>query len=139
MKTIYYAVIPLIFLALLGVLLGSDFGGVSIDYLRYDAVDRDFDKKTIVFEVDTVKFGLTFIIGIITLSALVGIQIIGSGLVDSSVRTIILIVFYIGIWTICSVLSLDLLFLNKIVGSVIYIFLCFIYIIGVSEKLSGSG
>ena len=137
MKFVYIAIVPLMVIAILEVILGEAFAGAQIQYLKYDALERDFDEKTIMFEIDTVQYGLSFIIGIITLASIVGVQIIGSGLNDASVRTVILILFYVGIWMVLSVLTANLLFLNKVVGAIVYTFLCFFYIIGVGGKLTG--
>ena len=139
MRIIYLAIIPLLFIGLLSIILGSDLVSIEIRYLKYDAVDKDFDAKHLTFEIDDLTYGMSIFVAIITATALIGIQILGSGLQDTSVRVITLIILYMGLWTLLSILGWNLLFANQIVGSIVYVFLCLFYIIGVSSKIAGVG
>jgi len=136
MRILYIAIIPLLFLCLLDILLGGDLISVEVKYYVYDSVDRDIDSKTFDFEIDTAMAILT---AIITAVILLGIQILGSGLQDTTVRVVTLIILYMGIWTILSIMGWSLLFSNKITGTIIYVFLCLFYIVGIADKIGGSG
>ena len=136
MRILYYAIVPLLFVCLLDILLGGDLISVEVKYYVYDSVDKDIDSKTFDFEISTAMAILT---AIITAVILLGIQILGSGLQDTTVRVVTLIILYMGIWTILSIMGWDLLFSNKIVGTIIYVFLCLFYIIGIADKIGGSG
>lgn len=136
MRLIYIALIPLVVLSLISVIFGNSFTAIEISYIKYNYVDRDFPTMKILFEIDEITYGISFLVLITAGVVLAGFQFLGSGLSDVSVRTILILVVYIALWSVLSILSVDLLFLNKAVGSVIYTFLCLIYIIGVGQTLS---
>jgi len=136
MRILYLAIIPLLFLCLLSIILGDDLVSVEVKYYVYDSVDKDVDSKTFNFEIDTAMAILT---AIITATILLGIQILGSGLQDTTVRVVTIIILYMGIWTILSIMGWNLLFSNKVVGTIIYVFLCLFYVIGIADKIGGNG
>jgi hypothetical protein len=138
MKLIFYPIIMLLVIALISILLGNDLTSIEINYVKYDAFGYDYDHKKITFDLDPLTYGISFLTLIITSTVFVGVMIVGSGLQESSVRTIIIIVMYLGLWISLSILALDLLFLNAIIGGIVYSFLCLLYIIGVSQNIAGS-
>lgn len=137
MKLVYIAIIPMIVLAIISILLGSDFVSIEIQYVKYNPIDKDFPAQTMTFSIDETETQLIFLITLITVSAVVGVQILGSGLADTSVRVIIIIIVALAVFGICSVLAWDLMFLNRTIGTVVYIFLLIIYVIGVGQQISG--
>jgi len=136
MRFIYIALIPLVVLSLISVIFGSSFTAIEVSYIKYNYVDRDFPTMKVLFEIDDITYGISFLVLITAGVVLAGFQFLGSGLSDTSVRTILVLVVYVALWTVLSMLSIDLLFLNKAVGGIIYTFLCLIYIIGVGQTLS---
>jgi len=137
MKPIYIALIPLVVLSLISVLLGGNFTAIEVAYLKYSYKKIKFTENTVVFEINEIAFGISFLVLITTAVIIAGFQFLGSGLSNTSIKIMLVLVVYIALWTVLSILSLELLFLNKLIGSVIYTFLCLIYIIGVGQVLSG--
>ena len=139
MKLIYIAIIPMIVLGLLEVILGdSMFTQILVDYKRFNAFKSKTITKTATFDLDIATYGVSFLTIIGASVIWIGLNVLATGFVSSAVKIGISIVLYVAIWVLLSILALDLLFLNKAVGSLIYMFLCLIYIIGVFQTLSGS-
>lgn len=86
--------------------------------------------------IDSITGALAIIIVLISIAVIVGIQILGSGISEQSVRTIIIIVGYASIWGFFSVLSLNLIMSIELFGWIMYVVLTIIYMIGVMNKLS---
>jgi len=107
------------------VILGATFSDYMLDTV-YGAT----------IGIDSLTGALAIIIVLISIAVIVGIQILGSGISEQSVRTIIIIVGYGSIWGFFSVLSLNLIISIEIFGWIIYIILSIIYTIGVMNKIS---
>lgn len=139
MKLIFVAVIPLIVLALLSVILsGGVIEVIMVDYKRFDAFRSRTIVRTAEFDLDIATYGIVFLTVIGASVIWIGLNVLATGFVSSAVKVAISIVLYVAIWSLLSILSLDLLFLNEVIGTLIYTFLCLIYIIGVAQVLSGS-
>jgi hypothetical protein len=69
------------------------------------------------------------------IGAIVGVNILGSGLSTMAQAIVYKSVFYFGLWAIFSVLSVDLIFSIPIVGSVIWLVLTLFYCLGVQEQV----
>lgn len=135
---VYVSLSVLIFLAFLNIIIFDvDFVSTSVDYKVYDPSDFGTKTKNVSFNIDDAKYGMSFLIAIITATTLMGLQILGSGLNDTVVRNATLIIMYVAIWTVLSVLSWELLMSNVVVGSIIFLILTMLYMIGVSSKLAG--
>ena len=138
MKLIIVAIIPLIVISLLSVLFGSEISTIEIITFKYNKVDQDVSQIIREFNLDAETYGMTFFVIITATGAAMGLRILGSGIADTSIRVIILIIMYSALWVVLSILSNDLLFSNANIGLVIYIFLTILYIIGVSQSIGGS-
>lgn len=91
------------------------------------------------FELDAIE-GALIILGILfTFALVIGIQIFGSGLGETTVRMVLVITAYSGIWAVLTILSFDLIVSIEMFGGVIYLSLTIGYVIGVIEKLSEGG
>lgn len=90
------------------------------------------------FDITTAIGFIGLIIGIMALAALVGLKILGSGISDVSVSTIILSTAYLAIWGVFSVLAFDLI-VNQIpiIGSTFYFILTIIYTAGIIASING--
>lgn len=80
---------------------------------------------------------ISFIIVIVVLASVVGINVVGSGLSDSSVRTITIGTAWGGMWLVFTVLSLPLMLSIEVFGVFIYVILTVLYVIGVYQKIGG--
>ena len=86
--------------------------------------------------IDSITGAIAIIIALVAIAVVVGIQILGSGISEQSVKAIIIVVGYASIWGIFSTLSLNLIIAIEIFGTIIYLFLTILYVIGVMEKLA---
>lgn len=144
MSLIIFSLGVMIFLSIFAVIGGGDWMNFDIAVLP--------DDMTTAFELiegrDPFSTGSTLVVGdlagaiaiiviIITLGALIGIQVFGSGLSGNSVRMIILAVVYISLWTTLSLFAGDMLFSIEGFGSVIYVGLTLIYTVGVIRHIGG--
>ncbi len=127
MSLIIMSLMMLVIIAFFNVILGASFTSYTVGT----------EYGTIV-GVDSLTGALTIIIILVALALVVGIQVLGSGLNDTTVKTIIVITGYASVWGIFSVLSINLIISIQIFGTLIYLFLTIIYVIGVVDKL-GSG
>lgn len=139
MKTIFIAIIPMVVLALLEIVLGEGtLTQIAVEYKRFDAFKSRTITRTATFDLDVATYGIAFLTVIGASVIWIGLNVLATGFVSSAVKVGISIVLYVAIWTLLSILGLGLLFSNKVVGGLIYMFLCLIYIIGVFQILSGS-
>ena len=83
---------------------------------------------------DPLVGGLATLTVLITIGAILGIRVLGSGLADETVRVLIFALTYIGIWTMLSVLSYSLIRQIKVFGYFIYILLTIMYVVGCLQR-----
>ena len=97
------------------------------------------EAQDVIFAIDTSSLitSALFILATIIIVALgTGIQFLASGLSPSSVRIIVLITGYTGVWAALSVLVFSLIISIEIFGSLIYITITIAYVVGVIQKIS---
>lgn len=98
--------------------------------------------ENVLFTIDTTTLiiaGIALLVTIGITAGLTGIQVLGSGLNAQSVRIIILLFAYGGIWATLSILSFNLINSIELFGSILYITMTIVYVIGVVQNLSGGG
>jgi len=139
MKIINLAIIPLLVLALISILLGNDLTTIMIKYKKWDNIDLDLDTKTMEFNVSDLEAGLIILTTIMIVVAIMGINILASGLTGQATHILTVLIFYIGIWSILSILSWNLIFSNEIIGTILYVFFIVFFVIGVGNMLTTSG
>lgn len=127
-------------LILLSLLTGSG----TVIQINIDTTDPNIFTNS---SYSVTQFGLNFsineslawislLIVIVTIASVVGIQVFGSGLSDSSVHTITIVSFYVGFWLILTVFAYSLLESIQVFGLLIYFFLTLLYLYGISQKFS---
>lgn len=117
----------LLVIAMFNSFLGADFS----DY----TVEGDYGQT---MGIDEVEGAIVIIIVLIALVVLVGIQVVGSGLSDTSGKAVMTLVAYISVWGIFSTLSYDLIISIEAFGTIIYLILTIMYAVGVIQQLTGS-
>jgi len=134
----------LLILTLISVVLGSNFTGSTTESTINNEAIVNGSSSTfeiagtdIVLNIDPVIGAIVIIIIIATLGALLGIQVLGSGISTESVRVLIIAISYTGIWGVLSALSMSLIISIEIFGSLIYVILTIGYVIGIIQKISG--
>ena len=99
----------------------------------------EYSSTDLTFAIDPLLGGLVILAVVITIAVIIGIQVLGSGLSPSSVSTIRTAVMYTGLWVTLSLTASPLIESISTVGSIIYISLTIIYIIGVFQRITGGG
>jgi len=128
------SLLPLIVLSFISIIFGNEFvsytieGEVRGEYLIIEST---------YFNIDLMVGAIIIIITIASAVSLIGLKILGSGLSDESVRTIITGIIYTTIWAVLSALALPLLYSIELFGILIYVALTIVFVIGVIEKMSG--
>ena len=140
-------VLSIIILSFLSVVFGNEFLGIWIEgrslfgfaIINQTKTDTETSIGGTHFNIDPLEGAIMIIIAIAVATAFVGIKVLGSGLSDPSVRVLITATAYTGLWLVLSVLASPLLFEIEVFGSLIYVSLSIIYVIGVIEKMTGVG
>ncbi len=133
-------------LTLLAVILGNTLSGALVDATVdntaiVDGTPSTFEVTTAdyLFSIDPISGAIAMIIIITAVSALVGIQVLGSGLSPEAVRALMLGIAYTGIWVVLSVLAYPLIAGIQVFGATIYVGLSIVYVVGVIQRIAGGG
>lgn len=136
----------LMVLSLFSIILGSSFMGIaSLQTIDNTAIVNGtsstfvIEGVEVVFSIDPVAGAIAMIITFGTVAALLGMQFLGSGLSDASVRIVSIGIIYTTIWTLLSILAIPLMFAIEVFGALIYVTLTLAYVVGVAQKIGGGG
>lgn len=121
MKLLYFPLGVLIILGMINIFLGIDIPSVHITRLD----------TNIHINLDLKSIGISILIGSLVAIALIGFNILGSGLNDSATHLITYIIFYAGIWLLLTPLCWNLIMTYETTGILVYFVLMISYIIGV--------
>ena len=142
---IMFSLIILLVLTVFSVVFGASFGATVIENvidnsLIIDGITTTLEMEgaDLLFNIDALTGALVWIIVIIALVSVIGINILGSGLSETSVHIITLGTAYTTIWIVLSLLASPLIFSIEIFGALIYVVLTIIYAFGFINKISGS-
>lgn len=131
-------------LTVFSIVLGSGWASSPINL----TVDNDaivngssssfiIEGEDLIFNIDPLTGAIAIIAVIGVIAIVAGLQILGSGLSDTSIRMGVLATVYTGIWVVLSVLALSLIFSIEVFGAIIYITLTLVYVVGVIQKMAG--
>ena len=144
---IILCLLPLIAITFLSVLGGSEFIGVVVESSLFDKLGVNgtgsewikLEGLTVSgsFNIHALEGAIAVIIVVAVVGIGFGINVLGSGLSETSVKLIVSALAYTGIWLLLSVLSSPLLFSIEVFGGIIYIALTLGYTIGVVNKMTG--
>lgn len=134
----------MLLLTLISIILGGSYIGSSFTATVDESLIVNGSTTTLEvvtsdysFAITELQGGLLILVVLITVAGLIGIRILGSGLSDASVRTITYVVFYGGLWTLLSLMSYSLIRSIEVFGTLIYIAMTLMYVIGVAQLLLG--
>lgn len=139
------SLLAMIFITILSIISGNSFIGTTSGFEgSYTAIINGSEatlelESSELFYIDPVLGFIIMFVALGVLAGIAGFSFLGSGLSDSSVRIITWITFYGAIWGIFSVLAMNLIIAIELYGSLIYLGLTGCYVIGVVQKLVGSG
>lgn len=135
----------LLVMTLISVLLGSSFTDTfvpsTIDneaIINGTTTSFEILNTDVILNIDPVAGAISMIIIIAGVGAIIGIQVLGSGLSPESVRVLIMSIAYTGIWVILSFLAFPLIISIEIFGGLIYVILTIGYVIGIIGKFGGN-
>jgi hypothetical protein len=97
--------------------------------------DIDVTQVETFIYIDDFTGAIVILTIFVALAFLLGIRIFNSGISDTAFSMIMNITFYIGIWSIFSILSYDLIIRIRFIGGFLYVVLTIIYVIGVFQKI----
>lgn len=129
-------------LVVFNIIFGGTYIGTTTTLLidsevLIDGISATFkiESTQFLFEIDELEGMIILLTTIISIATFAGVNILGSGLSDTSVRTITIVSIFAGIWIILSVLIAPLIWSIEIFGALIYILLTMAYVIGVVQKV----
>lgn len=145
MQLIYLPLALLLIVAVVsqGVAVSSSFGSVTGDPLVGNLTEGGESTELGVEGYDinvgfTAQDGiLAFIVAMIAVGALIGINVVGSGLSDTSVMIVYKSVAFFGLWGLISVFSFGGINAIPLVGWFLYFVLTFVYGLGVFQQIGG--
>lgn len=131
-------------LTIFSIVLGSNLAGASIDnsitsdlIVNGTTTTLEFTGDDIIFAIDPTiaTIGVFVVIGVIV--AVLGIQVLGSGLSSESIRVIMACILYGSVWGLLSLLAFPLIIAIEGFGTVIYMVLLIGYVVGVIQNIVG--
>lgn len=137
------SLIAIMLLTILSIISGNSLVGTSAGFEGTYVTVINGSQATLelesseAFYIDPVLGAIIMFVALAILVGVAGFSFLGSGLSDTSVRIITWVTFYGAIWSIFSVLSMNLILQIELYGTWIYIGLTFCYVIGVAQKLRG--
>jgi len=139
--------IPMIIITFISMVFGADFLGVSvnvdylIDQMKNGTIRQLLEEEGMEF--GSHNFNITLVTGAIAIIMVIGllalglgIRVLGSGLSETSVKTLVGGIAYTGIWMVLSVMSMPLILNIETFGTIIYVILTVGYVLGVIQKLT---
>ena len=91
-----------------------------------------------LFFIDPVQGAIIMLIAIFVIGAVIGLNVVGTGLNETSSRAVMYGLFYVGIWVILSVLAYPLIVSIELFGTLIYTVLTLLFTVGVVQKYLGA-
>lgn len=88
------------------------------------------------FGFDPVLGLIGIVIGIVAVASITGIQVLGSGLQEQSVKTITVSILYGSLWAIFSIFSSPFFLSIAIFGALFWCGLTILYVLGIWQKIS---
>jgi len=133
-------------LTLLSIVMGQNLSGGFISgdvdgstIVNGSTTTLEFDGGELLFNIDPTVATIAVFVIIGALAGVMGIQAVGSGLSPESIKIIMALILYGGIWALLSVLALPLISAIEVFGVILYMILLIGYITGVIQKISGGG
>lgn len=142
---IVFPLFIMIVLSFISVVFGNSLIGITIDssinnnlIVNGTTTNINYGYNNYTLNLDPLTTGIALITILIAVAGIIGINVLGSGLSDSSVHTITLLLGYGGLWTLFSTLSWNLIIAIELFGGFIWLGLTIIYSIGIVQKIGGS-
>lgn len=112
------------------------FGGNVGGSLDGSSASGGIDLGFLKFDFNPITGAILILLLLLVLAVLVGLKFAGFGLSDESVRIIINVVVYGGIWGALSLLGYGAINAIPFFGGFIYIILTIMYVLGVQQRVA---
>lgn len=131
-------------LTIFSIVLGSNLSGTILENV-YDGnltvngttTTLEFSGDDMLFAIDPTVATIGVFVIIIAIVAVLGIQVLGSGLSPESIRVIMACILYGAVWGLLSILAMPLILAIEVFGTIIYMVLLIGYIVGVIQNIVG--
>ena len=121
--------------SLSGSIIGSDLNPNLI--VNGSTTTLEFSGDDVLFAIDPTVATIAVFVIIIAIVAVLGIQVLGSGLSSESIKVIMACILYGAVWGLLSVLAMPLILAIEVFGTIIYMILLIGFVVGVIESISG--
>ena len=121
--------------SLSGSIIGSDLNPNLI--VNGSTTTLEFSGDDVLFAIDPTVATIAVFVIIIAIVAVLGIQVLGSGLSSESIKVIMACILYGAVWGLLSVLAMPLILAIEVFGTTIYMVLLIGYIVGVIQAITG--
>ena len=113
----------------------SESSGVVVDgeYEEFEIVNE----TSMTLDVWTVAGFMVLIVAAIAIGIAAGVGVLGSGLSDPSQRIIIISIIYMGLWACLTAITATMMW-ETTIGTVTWLGLTIIFLLGMSEELTES-
>lgn len=109
--------------------------GTYLTYNTPNGVNYDFD--VLGFNMGTSLGVIGLCVAVIALATIAGVKIVGSGIGEFSVRTIVIATAFISLWALFSLMSMNMITQIPIFGVGFYFFITIMYAIGMFTEIGG--
>jgi len=131
-------------LTIFSIILGADLSGNLFDasieqelIVNGTTTTLEWEGNDMLFNIDPTVATIAVFVIIGAIVAVLGIQVLGSGLSPESIKTIMTCILYGAIWGLLSILAMPLILAIEIFGTIIYMILLIGYITGVIQAITG--
>lgn len=114
------------------------YDATGMSQVKYEDLGET-QTNTVNFDISSSIGLIALIVGLMAIATVVGIRVLGSGVSDVSVSTLILGTSYLAVWGVFSVLALELILAINLLGPILYFALTILYTIGIISSLNGGG
>ena len=113
----------------------SESSGIVVDG-SYEEI-QIVDESSVTLDVWSVAGFMVLVVAAIAIGITAGVGVLGSGLSDSAQRIIIISIIYMGLWACLTVITATMLW-ETTIGTVTWLGLTIIFLLGVSSELTES-
>jgi hypothetical protein len=129
-------IIPLAFMLILTI-ISVAYTGVTLTNSINNTTIPGAEPQS--FDIWGLQGALIILIAAVAVGTVAGINILGSGLSDTSQRMIFNSVLYIGLWAVLTVVTSTLVFGSGIIFLMLYIVMTIMFVIGFAGETNSSG
>lgn len=116
------------------------WNNVTGTYLTYNTPNGvNYDFNVLGFNMGSSLGVIGLVVAIIALATIAGLKILGSGVGEFSVQTIVVATSFVSLWALFSLMSMNLITQIPIFGVPFYFFITIMYAIGIFSSISAGG